>query len=182
MRSLRGVIVLMVALLGAAAAQATQVGQLEVTVDGETRTLYAYELMHEGELATTTTFTVRTMAGSPFANLYAQFHADDSFQTAGAFSFDASFSGTLAACPCAALFADAYYWTTSALYSDFYQAIEWEVTLVSAADNGDGSYSLEGEFTALMGYVDDAADNDTPDPSRTLQVSGAFVITRALQD
>lgn len=186
MRWVLVVAVLVAALLGAASAQAeqaTQVGRLDAIVGGEAHTAYAYELARAGAPVTTATFVVLDMGGATFANLNAQFHADDSFSHTGAFSLDASFSAPLATCPCSASFADIYYWTTEALNADFYRSLTWDVTLVSAADNGDGSYRVEGTFSALMGYVDDwSVDDGAPDPSRTIQVSGTFVIARALPE
>lgn len=173
-------IVLLTGWVSTAAAQSVTVGTITATLGEETRTWYVLESDGDSALDSSAKLLTRPAGFSSITTLHIQGYAEERVAVEGVLSIDVVLSEGLDDCPCSIDNSEVVYFTTSNMLRDVYRSLESELVIDSFVMIGEGSASARGTFSALLGFVERPTTAEEPDPERTLQVSGEFVIERVL--
>lgn len=161
-----------------AVAQTSTTGTVNGSLDGEQRTWHVLE--HRSEEGTESSSTMGAMPGFGGESyiLDVQAHSEERFSVEGALHFSGMLD-SLEGCPCELTFTDSMYWTTTSMFDEVYRALESSVVVESVAQVEDGIYRLTGRFSARLGFMESAMQEE-PDATRTVVVEGTFVLERVL--
>lgn len=180
-----GRIVLVTAVLSwlvAAAAQTEVSGTITGTLDGEPRNWYTLSLATDQ--GNDGTAWLRNVGNDAFAMrlLEIQGHDEPRFKTEGTLTLGGSIMQPLATCPCAVTEPEIMYFSSSSMFSSVYDTIEATLVVEAVTAADDGTLHLTGNFTAVLGFVEDVMKSTQPDPTRTLAVEGTFDLEQVLQN
>lgn len=166
--------------LSTAAAQFETIGTLTATLGGEARTWFAVAYEDDGEVDGTASLTSLSVGPTTMYSLHLQGHVEPTFVIEGTLAIDATFLSPLDDCPCVIGTSEVYYFTTSSMFGDVYQSITAELVVESFEMIDDGVAAVRGSFSALLGFVESPTSGEEPDPERSLELAGQFVIDRML--
>lgn len=168
--------------LGTAAAQFEVIGTATGSLDGEARTWYF--LGFEGDEGPDGTARLEAMEVGPvvFYMLDLQGHAEERNLVAGTLSVTGTMWSGVEACPCVFDESEVMYFSTSSMFEAVYQSLESEVVLESVELADGGPVSARGRFSAVLGLVANVVSDREPDPERTIQIAGEFVIDRVVYE
>lgn len=178
-RSLTFIIIALVALLPAAAAQAwldgaEVTGSISGTLDGTEFEWHSYLLdTPEGEQSTA---SYNTMMDRLY-NFTIEGKQGDNWVEGGVAIVFASFGGPFADCPCE-FEGEVTYWTTTSIFADIMIDSEAAITITEAELLSDGSYRLAGTAEAQLLYYESLM---RPEPSgEPVPVALEFTVDRMM--
>lgn len=165
--------------LGAAHAQdATVIGTIDATLNGEAGTWYFLEFAtEEGPQATATWSSIMGM----MLDLSLQAHPEPRYAITNALSLNLTLFSTPSGCPCAygPDEVSVMHWPGSSMFENVHMSDDGgtaEATVTVFEEIAEGVYRLEGTFAAEMPLV--PALGQAPDLSQVAMIEGSFVVER----
>jgi len=157
-------------------------GTLEGQLDGEERNWYSLARESNGELTGATRLSDMGFAGFETYILEATWFPEQTYASVGKLTLMGSFMSGLDECPCELDQILIKYFLTPDPLVEYYESLEAQVVIDSFTVGGDGKVSATGSIIATLGYVAGPMVSIEPDPNRTVQLNGTFVIDRLLAD
>jgi hypothetical protein len=184
-RLVRVVFVLLALVVGAASAQdATVIGTIDATIDGEPVSWYQIEIATEEGPAPLSTWSNLMMT---IYDVTLQGFLEPRFMVDRTLAISLSLTGGLPeGCPCTFddFSASVLYLSGGSISGDLYASDEEGGSATVVLDVfepiGDGAYRVEGSFDATLVYVESFAAG--PDPDDTIEIAGDFVVERLPED
>ena len=159
------------AVLGAGIAQHEVTGTVEATVGGEERIWYTMQPDDESIAASA---TWSSMMHITMFNLRAS--GEPGFAVPHALTIDMTTFSSVDACPCRIPSATVTLWTDGGIMEKVYKGDATEVVVTRLEPLGDDVYELEGTIEATLLFHENIMNE--PDPDRTLDFSGTFLVER----
>lgn len=184
-RLVRAVLVLLALAIGSASAQdASVIGAIDATLDGEPMRWYQIEIATDEGPAPLSTWSNLMMT---IYDVTLQGFLEPRFMVDRTLAISLSLTGGLPeGCPCTfdEFSASLLYLSGGSLSGDLYASDEGGGTATVVIDVfepvGDGAYRVEGSFEATLVYVESFATG--PDPDDTIEIVGDFVVERLPED
>lgn len=169
----------LVVVLGAVHAQdATVIGTIDATLNGEAGTWYLLEFATDEGLQPTATWT--SIMGT-MLDLSLQAHPEQRYVVENALSLTLSLFSTPSGCPCSygPDEVSVMHWPESSMFENVHSSDDGgtaEATITDFEEISEGVYRVEGTFSAEMPLVPEIGQ--APDLSQVATIEGSFVVER----
>ncbi|CAN5802449.1 hypothetical protein BH23DEI1_BH23DEI1_13030 [soil metagenome] len=179
-RALFGFVVAVVLSFAAAQQETIVTGALSGSIDGDAFALGTYEGAVEGTRIATAYWN-EYLAGSPAVTIIGQSRSSLFSMTPGAIMLDFTLSVPFLSCPCEAVEASLFYSPDGGFGTNVYVDIDVVTARVAeAVEVEPGVFRIVGTFRGTLGLK--ASMMTPPDPERTVDVVGEFVVERLAEE